>query len=234
MARVHRDADARDRGLLDGLLRDRRRARRAKTSPRPTSLSFRSASARSRQPRCRTTGVQRLVVPVPPVVLASVEPSDAACVLESVRAGALAHVPGPAPIDDGGAQLRHAVVDRVADRLEGPRLVRLHRRRARGARDAHARARWHRRGRDRRGLPRWPRGPRGRGHGDRRSQRRAGLREDATVLLLCTEGATDPANYERLVGRAPTPSSGRSTVSDTVATSSTATSRRSRTTGPTR
>ncbi len=30
-----------------------------------------------------------------------------------------------------------------------------------------------------------------------------GLRDDATVLLLCTEGATDPANYERLVGCTP-------------------------------
>jgi diaminopropionate ammonia-lyase len=30
-----------------------------------------------------------------------------------------------------------------------------------------------------------------------------GLHDDATVLLLCTEGATDPATYERLVGRRP-------------------------------
>ena len=30
-----------------------------------------------------------------------------------------------------------------------------------------------------------------------------GLTPDATVLVVCTEGATDPANYTRIVGRAP-------------------------------
>ena len=30
-----------------------------------------------------------------------------------------------------------------------------------------------------------------------------GFREDATLLLLCTEGATDPVNYERIVGHSP-------------------------------
>ena len=30
-----------------------------------------------------------------------------------------------------------------------------------------------------------------------------GFREDATILLLCTEGVTDPVNYERIVGSPP-------------------------------
>ena len=31
-----------------------------------------------------------------------------------------------------------------------------------------------------------------------------GFTREATVLLLCTEGATDPLNYERIVGHPPT------------------------------
>ena len=30
-----------------------------------------------------------------------------------------------------------------------------------------------------------------------------GFTADATVLLLCTEGVTDPVNYEKIVGRPP-------------------------------
>jgi diaminopropionate ammonia-lyase len=37
------------------------------------------------------------------------------------------------------------------------------------------------------------------------AERRAalGLDNEATVLLLCTEGATDPGNYEAIVGKRP-------------------------------
>ena len=30
-----------------------------------------------------------------------------------------------------------------------------------------------------------------------------GLGQDSTVVCICTEGATDPVNYERVVGTAP-------------------------------
>ena len=30
-----------------------------------------------------------------------------------------------------------------------------------------------------------------------------GLGQDSTVVCVCTEGATDPVNYERVVGTAP-------------------------------
>ena len=39
-------------------------------------------------------------------------------------------------------------------------------------------------------------------HGTDEERSRAGLGEDACVLIVNTEGATDPTNYERVVGRA--------------------------------
>ena len=38
----------------------------------------------------------------------------------------------------------------------------------------------------------------------------ANLLTDRTVLIVVTEGATDPANYEKVVGRGPTRSAGSS------------------------
>ena len=47
-------------------------------------------------------------------VLVGVEPHDAACALAAVRDGAPVLVPGPAPLADGGAELRSGLADRAA------------------------------------------------------------------------------------------------------------------------
>ena len=70
--------------------------------------------------------------------LLGVEPTDAACVLESVRAGRARRARRPTGLADGRAQLRHAVAGRLARCQRRLRRPLRDRRRARGRRHAAA------------------------------------------------------------------------------------------------
>jgi diaminopropionate ammonia-lyase len=139
----------------------------------------------------RTDGASR-----PTIVC--VEPEDAACVLESCLAGVLTSVPGPHrsimvglncgnaspvawPVISRGIDWCTAVADERAE--EGMRLLATEGVEA-GETGAASLA----------GALAVTASP---------ERDMVGLRRGATVLLLCTEGATDPVNYERIVGRPP-------------------------------
>ena len=134
----------------------------------------------------------------PDTTLVSIEPEDAACVLASCLAGALTEVPGPHrsimvglncgntspvawPVIAAGLDWCACVPDARAEQamrlLAGAGIVA-------GETGSAALA-----------------GALAIAASDEPTT--LGFDTDATVLLLCTEGATDPVNYERIVGRAP-------------------------------
>jgi diaminopropionate ammonia-lyase len=131
-------------------------------------------------------------------VLVSVEPEDAACVMASCLAGRLTYVPGPHrsmmvglncgntspvawPVLAGGLDWLTAVPDARAE--QAMRMLAVERIEA-GETGSASLA-----------------GALAVAASDERDA--VGFTRDATVLLLCTEGVTDPVNYERIVGRPP-------------------------------
>jgi diaminopropionate ammonia-lyase len=130
--------------------------------------------------------------------LVSVEPADADCVLESCRAGRLVEVPGPhrscmVGLNCGNASLiafpvLHAGLDwciAIDDERAEDAMRRL----------------------DAEGIVAGETGSAalagGLGVVAMGGARSVGLTADADVLMIVTEGATDPANYERVVGHPP-------------------------------
>ena len=139
--------------------------------------------------------------------IASIEPEGADCALASMQAGKIVTLPGPHhsimaglncgtpsqiawPLLSGGIDLFLAIPDVRA--VQGMRLLA-------GA-----------------GIISGETGASGLGglleilQGDHSGElkERLGLSENSRVLLISTEGATDPANYEKLVGKAPAYASG--------------------------
>ena len=129
----------------------------------------------------------------------SVEPEDAACVLHSCVAACTDAGAGPAPLDDGRAELRQRLPRCVARARARARLVC---RRSRIRMPSTPSTSWPAAASRaaRRARHRSPVRGRSLEHGDRAA---VGLDHDATVLVICTEGVTDPLNYEAVVGRAP-------------------------------
>ena len=82
--------------------------------------------------------------------IVGVEPTSAACVLESVAAGEIVTLDHPSGLDHGRPELRHAVADRVAVGVARDRRLRRRARRPRARGDAAAGRRRDRRRRDRR------------------------------------------------------------------------------------
>ena len=122
-----------------------------------------------------------------------VEPTGADCVTRSIEAGRLIEVPGPhtsimAGLNCGRAsQIAWPVISAGLDSL-----VVIEDGSVREAMRLLARA----------GIVSGESGAAGLG-GLMWARDRLDLRVDETVLLVCTEGATDPESYERIVGRAP-------------------------------
>ena len=111
------------------------------------------------------------------------------------------HARPPAGPDYGGPQLRNAFTYRLAPGLPGHRHLPRCRRRARARSDADACA-----GRDRRRGD-WRKRPRGHARSRQRREARGGRTRakfqtggpnSSQVLMLCTEGATDPDAYRQL------------------------------------
>ena len=131
-------------------------------------------------------------------LLIGVEPTTAACVAAAVEAGHLVEVPGPhrsimAGLNCGLASM--LALPTVAAAFDAFLAVDDDRCRPSNPRPG---GRRHGRGRDRRCRTGRPDG------GGRRAPRPScPSRSTATVLLLATEGVTDPANFERIVGRPP-------------------------------
>ena len=135
----------------------------------------------------------------PPTMMLGVEPERAACVLASMEAGEVITIPGPH--DSIMAGLNCGTPSIVAWQWV-----------SRGF-DAYVaiddeRAREAMRALDRAGLVAGETGAAGLGGlaaalEDPRARARLGLGSDPRVLLLCTEGATDPDAYEQIVGKPP-------------------------------
>lgn len=128
-----------------------------------------------------------------------VEPSSANCLMASARAGGLTLVPGPHPSSMAGlncgmpSELVWPVLAAGTDVFVG-------------IADAYAEEAM--RALAREGIVSGESGAAGLGglmalaeHGTPEERSRAGLHAGACVLIVNTEGATDPANYERVVGR---------------------------------
>jgi len=137
----------------------------------------------------------------PAARIVTVEPERAACVLESLRAGEPVRVPGPHPSIMAG--LNCGTPSRVAWPLlrAGVSVA------VSIADDA---ACWAMRRLARAGIEVGETGAAALGglaalvaSGDEVAKRRAGLGPSANVLVLATEGPTDPARYEEIVGRPP-------------------------------
>jgi diaminopropionate ammonia-lyase len=130
--------------------------------------------------------------------LVCVEPEDAACVMASCLAGMLTHVPGPhrsimVGLNCGNASpIAWPVVARGLDWLTAVPDAR-----AEHAMRMLATA----------GIEAGESGAASLAGAlavaDSTARDAVGLDDRATVLLLCTEGVTDPVNYERVVGRVP-------------------------------
>ncbi|HZA20982.1 MAG TPA: diaminopropionate ammonia-lyase [Actinomycetota bacterium] len=135
----------------------------------------------------------------PPTRMLGVEPDRAACVLASMEAGEVITIPGPH--DSIMAGLNCGTPSIVAWPWVSSgydAFVAIDDERAREGMRAF----------DRAGVVAGETGAAGFGGlaaalDDREARERLGLGPGASVLLLCTEGATDPAAYERIVGHPP-------------------------------
>lgn len=145
-------------------------------------------------------GVAAYDTRLPRPALVSVEPADAACVLASIRAGELTEVPGPHRSIMVGLNCGNASLIAFPTLLAGlDWCVAVHDGRAEQA------MRWL----DADGIVAGETGAASLagaiGVIELGGRDLVGLTADATVLLIVTEGATDPVNYQRIVGHPPRP-----------------------------
>ena len=177
--------------LLDDLRRGRRAGgcalrrralpdRRGRRSPRPRSAS---PATRSRRPSA-----------------IGVEPATAACATASLAAGRPVVVDTPGT-SMAGTQLRHALARRLAGAARRPRGLRRDRRRRVARGDARPRRTGHRRRRLRRSVAGRAARARARSRCAEPLARAAGLGRTSRVLLISTEGATDPVSYAETMER---------------------------------
>jgi diaminopropionate ammonia-lyase len=133
------------------------------------------------------------------VKMLGVEPERAACVLASMEAGAVVTIPGPHDSIMAGLNCGTPSIVAWPWVSKGfDAFVAIGDERARAALRAF----------DRAGIVAGETGAAGAGGlaevlEDPAARERLGLGPNSRVLLICTEGATDPAAYERIVGHAP-------------------------------
>jgi diaminopropionate ammonia-lyase len=145
-------------------------------------------------------GVRAYASRAPRPTLVSVEPADADCVLLSVRAGKMMEVPGPHRSIMVGLNCGNASLIAFPTLLAGlDWCVAVHDGRAEQA------MRWL----DADGIVAGETGAASLagaiGAIELGGRDLVGLTESATVLLIVTEGATDPVGYEQIVGHPPAP-----------------------------